>query len=213
MRKIRKTCTTCGGTFEAVGNNKLIKRCGACQLLQCSNLITDMDGYLLPSNKVNFIKKLTYLEEYEDYNFNNSDDVCKYSLENNISITDLKSILKLRNEIYNHDILNYGVVGLELNINNRPVETIDPLDVILEEELTHVLEDYVTELNVKERAVVKLMFGLTDERGENTLEETANILRVNRERIRQIYASGLRNLTRPRLRRELEEYISRGEVT
>ena len=72
--------------------------------------------------------------------------------------------------------------------------------------LRHQLEDAMADLSDRERAVVRLRFGLADGRSR-TLEEVGEEIGITRERVRQIEADVLRKLRRPELRERLKEYL------
>lgn len=73
---------------------------------------------------------------------------------------------------------------------------------ILQEELAETLEA----LNVREREVLKMRFGL-DGGYSLTLEEVGLYFNVTRERIRQIEAKALRRLKNPRRSKRLKEFL------
>ena len=77
--------------------------------------------------------------------------------------------------------------------------------VLLSEAITEAL----TELNVRERQVVKLRFGLDD--GQvRTLEEVGKEFGVTRERIRQIESKTLAKLRHPTRSQRLRDYLEEG---
>ena len=62
------------------------------------------------------------------------------------------------------------------------------------------------QLGERERAVVRLRYGLAD--GEpRTLEEVGRAFGVTRERVRQIEAKSLAKLRHPRLSSQLRDYL------
>ncbi len=75
-------------------------------------------------------------------------------------------------------------------------------------ELSHRLTEALDLLDVRERRIIQMRFGL--ERGaEATLGEVATMMGVSRERIRQIEQSALAKLRRmPTLRTEASEYLA-----
>ena len=87
----------------------------------------------------------------------------------------------------------------------------DPAGEDLEEEASsHMLRDSVEEvlgtLTERERAVLRLRFGLEDGR-ERTLDEVGREFKVTRERIRQIEAKALRKLKHPSRSRKLRSFL------
>lgn len=75
-------------------------------------------------------------------------------------------------------------------------------ETLLREDLSNVLNT----LNVREREVLKLRYGL-DDGNVKTLEEVGNVFRLTRERIRQIEAKALRKLRQPQRNFALREHM------
>lgn len=69
------------------------------------------------------------------------------------------------------------------------------------------LDDIMQELSERERMVIKLRFGLVDDR-PRTLEEVGKVYDVTRERIRQIEAKALKKLRHPSRLKKLRGYIN-----
>jgi RNA polymerase primary sigma factor len=81
-----------------------------------------------------------------------------------------------------------------------PVEQTDR--ELLREEIRRVLGN----LTQREREVIELRFGLIDDR-DHTLEEVGRMLKVTRERVRQIEERAIRKLRHPQSSRILKEYL------
>ncbi|HEX6123721.1 MAG TPA: sigma-70 family RNA polymerase sigma factor [Ktedonobacterales bacterium] len=73
---------------------------------------------------------------------------------------------------------------------------------LLREEIRRVLGN----LTQREREVIELRFGLADDH-DHTLEEVGRILKVTRERVRQIEERAIRKLRHPQSSRILKEYL------
>ncbi len=81
-----------------------------------------------------------------------------------------------------------------------------PVEVATKESLKEQLEEALASLSLKERHVIELRFGLTDDRNR-TLDEVGRELGVSRERIRQIENKALRKLRHPKRSRKLWGYL------
>ena len=72
--------------------------------------------------------------------------------------------------------------------------------------LKEQIQDVLAELSDRERDVISLRFGITDDY-PRTLEEVGKIFNVTRERIRQIEAKALRKLRHPTRSRKLRDFV------
>ena len=75
------------------------------------------------------------------------------------------------------------------------------------EDLSQRVEQVLTTLSFREREVIKLRYGLTDNHYSYTLEEVGQIFNVTRERIRQIEAKALQKLRSPLRAKKLVDFI------
>ncbi|RAX55192.1 RNA polymerase sigma factor RpoD [Helicobacter sp. 16-1353] len=85
--------------------------------------------------------------------------------------------------------------------------TIGPMEQVLKEDLRGQIDDVLLQLNERERAVIKMRFGLLDDESDRTLEEIGKELNVTRERVRQIESSAIKKLKHPRVGKNLKKYI------
>ena len=83
---------------------------------------------------------------------------------------------------------------------------IAPADAASYQLLKELVEDVLDTLNLRERRVLQLRFGLEDGRSR-TLEEVGREFGVTRERIRQIEAKALRKLRHPSRSRKLKDFL------
>jgi RNA polymerase primary sigma factor len=83
---------------------------------------------------------------------------------------------------------------------------IAPADAASSQLLKELVEDVLETLNVRERRVLQMRFGLEDGRSR-TLEEVGREFGVTRERIRQIEAKALRKLRHPSRSRKLKDFL------
>ncbi|WP_299546245.1 RNA polymerase sigma factor RpoD [uncultured Helicobacter sp.] len=85
--------------------------------------------------------------------------------------------------------------------------SIGPMDHILKEDLKSQIDDVLDQLNEREKAVIRMRFGLLDDESDRTLEEIGKELNVTRERVRQIESSAIKKLKHPKVGRKLKNYI------
>ena len=83
---------------------------------------------------------------------------------------------------------------------------IAPADAASYQLLKELVENVLDTLNLRERRVLQLRFGLEDGRSR-TLEEVGREFGVTRERIRQIEAKALRKLRHPSRSRKLKDFL------
>ena len=81
------------------------------------------------------------------------------------------------------------------------------MDAMLKEDLRHQIDNVLDQLNEREKAVIKMRFGLLDDESDRTLEEIGKELNVTRERVRQIESSAIKKLKHPKVGRKLKNYI------
>jgi len=85
--------------------------------------------------------------------------------------------------------------------------TISPSDAVLKDDLNSQINEVLDQLNEREKAVIKMRFGLLEDESDRTLEEIGKELNVTRERVRQIESSAIKKLKHPRVGRKLKNYI------
>ncbi len=85
--------------------------------------------------------------------------------------------------------------------------SLSPADAILKDDLKAQIENVLEQLNEREKAVIKLRFGIMDDESDRTLEEIGKELSVTRERVRQIESSAIKKLKHPKVGRKLKNYI------
>lgn len=83
---------------------------------------------------------------------------------------------------------------------------VPPIDVASHQLLREQIESVIATLHPREQKVIRLRFGLEDERNR-TLEEVGKEFGVTRERIRQIEAKTLRKLRHPSRSKKLKDYL------
>ncbi len=83
----------------------------------------------------------------------------------------------------------------------------NPLEVIMREDMKNKIDEILEHLNEREKAVVRMRFGLMPDESDRTLEEIGRELNVTRERVRQIESSAIKKLKHPKVGRKIKNYI------
>jgi RNA polymerase primary sigma factor len=85
--------------------------------------------------------------------------------------------------------------------------TPSPTDIVLKDDLNNQIDEVLDQLNEREKAVIRMRFGLLEDESDRTLEEIGKELSVTRERVRQIESSAIKKLKHPKVGRKLKNYI------
>jgi len=85
--------------------------------------------------------------------------------------------------------------------------SINPMETILKDDLKKRIEEVLDQLNEREKAVIRMRFGLMPDESDRTLEEIGKELNVTRERVRQIESSAIKKLKHPKVGKKLKNYI------
>ena len=85
--------------------------------------------------------------------------------------------------------------------------SVAPIDHILKSDLKDQIDEVLDQLNDREKAVIRMRFGLMHDESDRTLEEIGKELNVTRERVRQIESSAIKKLKHPKVGRKLKNYI------
>lgn len=134
-------------------------------------------------------------------------DVEMIAQEVGLSVDKVKNVIKITKEpvsleapIGNDDDGKFGDFVEDKN-------AIGPMDHILKEDLRGQIDLILDQLNERERAVIRMRFGLLDDESDRTLEEIGKELNVTRERVRQIESSAIKKLKHPKVGRQLKNYM------
>lgn len=152
-------------------------------------------------NKINKIVR-QYLQEN-----GKEPDVEFIAQEVGLPVDKVKNVIKITKE----------PVSLEAPIGNdedgkfgdfvEDKNSVGPMEHILKEDLKTQINEVLDQLNERERAVIRMRFGLLDDESDRTLEEIGKELNVTRERVRQIESSAIKKLKHPKVGRALKNYI------
>ena len=152
-------------------------------------------------NRINKINRKYLQEEGKE------PDVSVIAKEVGLSVDKVKQVIKITKE----------PISLEAPIANEEdgkfgdfVEdktSLSPIDQILKSDLREQIDDVLSQLNEREKAVISMRFGLLEDESDLTLEEIGKALNVTRERVRQIESSAIKKLKHPKVGRKLKNYI------
>jgi RNA polymerase primary sigma factor len=152
-------------------------------------------------NRINKIMR-KYLQEN-----GKEPDVETIAEEVGLSVEKVKNVIKITKE----PISLEAPIGSEEDgrfgdfIEDRT--SLSPSDAILKDDLKIQIESVLEQLNEREKAVIKMRFGIMDDESDRTLEEIGKELNVTRERVRQIESSAIKKLKHPKVGRKLKNYI------
>ncbi len=134
-------------------------------------------------------------------------DIDTIAKEVGLSVDKVKNVIKITKE----------PISLEAPIGNEDdgrfgdfVEdksTLSPMEHILKHDLKDQIDEVLDQLNEREKAVIRMRFGLMEDESDRTLEEIGKELSVTRERVRQIESSAIKKLKHPKVGRKLKNYI------
>ena len=124
-----------------------------------------------------------------------------------LNIDKLKQVVKITKEpisleapIGNEDDGKYGDFVEDKSSTS-------PLEQILKDDLREQIEKVLSQLNPREREVIKMRFGLMEDQSDLTLEEIGKAENITRERVRQIESSAIKKLRYPKFGKELKKYV------
>ncbi|ANE35668.1 RNA polymerase sigma70 factor [Campylobacter iguaniorum] len=152
-------------------------------------------------NRINKINRKYLQEEGKE------PDVSVIAKEVGLSVDKVKQVIKITKEpisleapIGSEDDGKYGDF-----VEDKT--TLSPMEQILKGDLKEQIDDVLDQLNDREKAVIRMRFGLLDDESDRTLEEIGKELNVTRERVRQIESSAIKKLKHPKVGRKLKNYI------
>ena len=134
-------------------------------------------------------------------------DLETIAIEVGLSVDKVKNVIKITKE----------PVSLETPVGDEDdgrfgdfiedKSTVSPSDAVLKDDLNNQIDEVLDQLNEREKAVIRMRFGLLEDESDRTLEEIGKELSVTRERVRQIESSAIKKLKHPRVGRKLKNYI------
>ncbi len=161
----------------------------------------------IPIHMIETINKINKIVRQHLQEQGKEPDVETIAQEVGLPVDKVKNVIKITKE----------PISLEAPIGNdedgkfgdfvEDKTSIGPMDHILKEDLKTQINEVLDQLNERERAVIRMRFGLLDDESDRTLEEIGKELNVTRERVRQIESSAIKKLKHPKVGRALKNYI------
>lgn len=161
----------------------------------------------IPIHMIETINRINKIIRRNIQENGNEPDVEAIAEEIGLSVDKVKNVIKITKE----------PISLEAPIGDEDdgkfgdlVEdksSLNPMDMIMKKDLRTQIDDVLEQLSERERAVIRMRFGLMDDESDRTLEEIGKELAVTRERVRQIESSAIKKLKHPKVGRALKNYI------
>lgn len=161
----------------------------------------------IPIHMIETINKINKIMRQHLQEKGKEPDVETIAQEVGLPVDKVKNVIKITKE----------PISLEAPIGNdedgkfgdfvEDKNSVGPMEHILKEDLKAQIGEVLDQLNERERAVIRMRFGLLDDESDRTLEEIGKELNVTRERVRQIESSAIKKLKHPKVGRALKNYI------
>lgn len=161
----------------------------------------------IPIHMIDTINKIKNLMRKHAQEKGEELDVESIANQVGLSVDKVKNVIKITKE----------PISLEAPIGNdddgkfgdfvEDKSMMSSMDVMLKEDLREQIDNVLDLLNEREKAVIKMRFGLLEDESDRTLEEIGKALNVTRERVRQIESSAIKKLKHPRIGRQLRQYL------
>ena len=148
----------------------------------------------IPIHMIDTINKIKNLMRKHAQEKGEELDVESIANQVGLSVDKVKNVIKITKE----------PISLEAPIGNdddgkfgdfvEDKSMMSSMDVMLKEDLREQIDNVLDLLNEREKAVIKMRFGLLEDESDRTLEEIGKALNVTRERVRQIESSAIKKL-------------------
>ena len=161
----------------------------------------------IPIHMIETINRINKITRRHLQEFGKEPSLEEIAKEVGLSVDKVKNVIKITKE----------PISLEAPIGNEEdgkfgdfvedKKSIAPIEYMLKNDLKNQVDEVLEQLNEREKAVVRMRFGLLDDESDRTLEEIGKELNVTRERVRQIENSAIKKLKHPKVGRKLKNYI------
>ncbi len=163
-------------------------------------------SFRLPQKQANNLYRLERIRSLLGERFGRAPTEKELSEEVGISIDDVRVLTRAsRGSLsLNEPIASEGDSELGDLLEQTGIPDTDEL--LLRKSFTSAINDALTELPERERRVLELRFGLTDDQPK-TLREIGEIMELSRERVRQIESRALNKLRRSHKKHSLQGFL------
>ncbi len=161
----------------------------------------------IPIHMIETINRINKIIRKHLQEFGKEPDLDTIAKDVGLPVEKVKNVIKITKE----------PISLEAPIGNEDdgkfgdfVEdkgSVSPIEFMLKNDLKSQIDGVLEQLNEREKAVIRMRFGLLDDESDRTLEEIGKELNVTRERVRQIESSAIKKLKHPKVGRKLKNYI------
>jgi len=163
-------------------------------------------SFRLPQKQANNLYRLERIRSLLGERFGRAPTEKELSEEVGISIDDVRVLTRAsRGSLsLNEPVASEGDSELGDLLEQTGIPDTDEL--LLRKSFTSAIDDALTELPERERRVLELRFGLTDDQPK-TLREIGEIMDLSRERVRQIESRALNKLRRSHKKHSLQGFL------
>ena len=160
----------------------------------------------IPIHMLHTIKKSYYVARHLTQELGRKPSLEELSEYMQLPVAKVKNILKLSQDTASLDVTvdDEQITSLANLIEDELAE--DPIEMVFNITLHDTLNDILQKLSDREAKIIQLRYGLGGE-GPFTLEETGQIMRITRERVRQIQETAIAKLRQFRAIRDLEGLV------
>ena len=160
----------------------------------------------IPIHMLHTIKKSYFVARHLTEEFGRRPSLEEMADYMQLPLTKVKNIVKLSQDTTSLDVTvdDEQITSLANLIEDELAE--DPVEVVFNITLHDTLNEVLQKLSEREARIIQLRYGLGG-KGPLTLEQTGQIMRITRERVRQIQEAALAKLRQFRAIRDLEGLV------
>ncbi len=162
----------------------------------------------VPIHMLNTIKKCYYVTKQLTQKYGREPTTAEISEKLGVSEDKVLKILHIAQEPSSLEVPVNPESSSELGDLIVDIDSSGHEDTIFFIALQELIKQVLNKLNIREKKIIELRFGLDGE-GPYTLEETGRIIGITRERVRQIQNNALKKLKNFKLSEDLREFTIR----